>query len=188
MSGLQLFLVSKSSPNSFSDSRYEDLTSEELWSFVHNETGHLFMCESLLLELARRGDSHVVDFCNSLLLKSDIECWFLALRILATHGSTRAFEVLQSEYMKATPQNWNYVASFIAQVIDEERIAPFKMIAKDFASVGRLDVTHWTFHALKALESHCRRMGIEIISTNTHSGKHINPRTSAQEIAPLLFN
>ncbi len=160
MNNLQLILTSKSAPSSLTSSNLVDWTSDELWRLVHDHSMHLFLREPMLLELARRADQSVINFCRRLIMDPNVECWFLALKVLVTLGSPLAFEILLDEYVTSSERDRRNVASLLAQLIDEGTASLFKRVVREFVGVGRLDVTGWTSNALDVLHALCKRHGI----------------------------
>jgi hypothetical protein len=165
---------------------YSDHDSDDLWRYVNDDTIHLFLREPMLLELARRNDSRVLDFCESLLQGPDIEYWFSSLKALALLGSNQAADRLMDLYMESSPEHQRYVALYLAQTIGPKQRDSFKKIARDFAAVGILNVSSWTTDAVMALRDVCKRFGISVLSAFQNEKRTESAAPSLVSQLPLL--
>ena len=71
-----------------------ELSRERLWDLTLNSNLHVVLREPHLLELAKRKDVDVAEYCDILLADDNHDLWFLALKALITLGTSEAIEIL----------------------------------------------------------------------------------------------
>ncbi|MFW9961257.1 MAG: hypothetical protein ACFFDV_09575 [Candidatus Thorarchaeota archaeon] len=140
---------------------YVDVDSARLWNLVEDESVHLILKKPALLELARRRDSLLMDYCENLLSSGESEKWFLGVDILVAIGSPEATDRLILVYAQALNDERKHVLCMVAKVLTAEHVKPFSIMVRNVAVPGELDVTGWTKTAISTLKNACKRFGIE---------------------------
>jgi hypothetical protein len=142
---------------------YADIDSTQLWDLVNDERVHLVLRRPALLELARRKDSDLMDYCEELLNSDDYEKWLTGLSTLSAIGSHDAVDRLILAYAHSLNGNRKVVLSVVARILTAEHVKPFSIMVREIAVPGELDVTGWTRVAISTLQEVCRRFGVETV-------------------------
>ncbi|MHA3964107.1 MAG: hypothetical protein AM325_011285 [Candidatus Thorarchaeota archaeon SMTZ1-45] len=132
-----------------------------MWNLVEDESVHLILRRPALLELARRHDSHLLDYCENLLASEDYEKWLMGLDILVALGTHDAVDRLILVYAQSLKDERKHVLSMVARILTAEHVKPFSIMVRDVACPGELDVSGWTKTAISTLQDVCKRFGIE---------------------------
>ena len=153
---------------------YVDVDSARLWNLVEDETVHLILRKPALLELARRHDLQLMDYCEKLLGSEDYEDWLMGISILVALGTPEAVDRLVLVYAQSLNNERRHVLCMVAKILTAEHVKPFSIMVRELAIPGELDVSGWTRTAISTLIDVCKRFGIEIygdcdvtIDTNT---------------------
>ncbi|MFW9964154.1 MAG: hypothetical protein ACFFCX_11350 [Candidatus Sifarchaeia archaeon] len=140
---------------------YVDVDSARLWNLVEDESVHLVLRKPALLELARRQDTLLMDYCENLLGSEDDEKWLMALDLLVALGTPDAVDRLILVYAQSLNDERRLVLCMVARILTAEHVKPFSIMVRDVAYPGELDVSGWTKTAISTLQDVCRRFGIE---------------------------
>ncbi len=140
---------------------YVDVDSARLWNLVEDDAVHLILRKPALLELARRCDPLLMDYCENLLCSDEYEKWLLGVDLLVVIGTPDAVDRLILVYAQSLNDERKYVLSMVAKILTAEHVKPFSIMVRDVAIPGELDVTGWTRTAISTLKDACRRFGIE---------------------------
>ncbi|MFW9789420.1 MAG: hypothetical protein ACFFE2_14470 [Candidatus Thorarchaeota archaeon] len=114
-----------------------------------------------LLELARRHDDLLMDYCEGLLGSEDYEDWLMGIDLLVALGNPDAVDRLILVYAQSLHDERRHVLCKVARILTAEHVKPFSIMVRDIACPGELDVTGWTKTAVSTLKDVCRRFGIE---------------------------
>ena len=142
---------------------YVDVDSARLWDLVNDDSVHLILRKPALLELARRNDSNLMDYCEQLLSSDDYEKWLTGLITLSTIGSNDAVDRLILAYAHALNEDRKIVLSIVAKILTAEHVKPFSIMLREVAVPGEIDITGWTRVAISTLEDACKRFGLETV-------------------------
>jgi hypothetical protein len=159
----QLRLLSKPTQVEDHTPLYADIDSTQLWELVNDEQVHLVLRRPALLELARRKDSDLLDYCEELLNSDDYEKWLTGLSILSAIRSPDAVDRLILAYAQSLNEDRKVVLSVVARILTAEHVKPFSIMAREVSVPGELDVTGWTRVAISTLQEVCRRFGVDTI-------------------------
>ena len=140
---------------------YVDVDSARLWNLVGDDSIHLILKKPALLELARRYDSQLIDYCEKLLNSEDYEDWLMGLDLLVALGTPEAIDRLILVYAQSLNGERKYVLSMVAKILTAEHVKPFSIMVREVACAGELDVSGWTKIAISTLVDVCRRFGID---------------------------
>ncbi len=140
----------------------------------------------MLLELARRNEFAVLDYCESLLDSGEIENWFTALKALATLGTLQTTDRLFHLYRDANPDKRRYIAQYIAQAVGPAHAMLFRIVVKSFAAVGELNVKGWTPFAIDTLIDTCRRKGISVSHDRPQISRRSRTSRSTMSTTPIV--
>jgi hypothetical protein len=163
MTSPQLRLLSEPSQVEDHTPLYADIDSTQLWDLVNDEQVHLVLRRPALLELARRKDSDLLDYCEELLNSDDYEKWLNGLSTLSAIGSHDAVDRLILAYAHSLNEDRKVVLSVVARILTAEHVKPFSIMVREIAVPGELDVTGWTRVAISTLQEVCRRFGVETV-------------------------
>jgi hypothetical protein len=163
MTGPQLRLLSSPSQVKDHTPLYVDVDSARLWDLVNDECVHLLLRRPALLELARRKDPDLMDYCERLLNSCDYENWLTGLNTLSAIGSHDAVDRLILAYAHALNEDRKTVLSIVAKILTAEHVRPFSIMVREVAVPGEIDVTGWTRVAISTLDDACRRFGLETV-------------------------
>ncbi len=156
---------------------YVDVDSARLWNLVTDATVHLILRKPALQELARRRDSHLMDYCENLLGSDDYENWLTAISTLVALGTTEAVDRLILVYVQSLNDDRKLVLSMVAKVLTAEHVKPFSIMVREVAVPGELDVSGWTKAATSTLYDVCKRFGIEVHGVSVGMKDKMGPAT-----------
>ena len=148
-----------------------DIDSARLWDLVNDGTIHLLLRRPALLELARRHNPDLMDYCEKLLSSDDYDEWLTGLTTLSAIGSPDAVDRLILAYAHSLNEDRKTVLSVVAKILTAEHVRPFSIMVREVAVPGEIDVTGWTRVAVSTLEDACKRFGVEtvLVGELTHS-------------------
>lgn len=158
---------------------YVDVDSARLWNLVNDDTVHLILRKPALQELARRRDSHLMDYCENLLSSDEYENWLTAISTLVALGTTEAVDRLILVYAQSLNDERKLVLSMVAKVLTADHVKPFSIMVREVAVPGELDVSGWTKTAISTLQDVCKRFGIEIHGVYVGTEEEIHKVSSA---------
>lgn len=157
----QLRLLSDSSSVEDHTPLYVDVDSSRLWDLIRDERVHLVLRRPALLELVRRKDSDLIDFCESLLQSNDYEEWLTGLNTMSAIATSEAVDRLILIYVRSLSEDRRVVLNCVARILTAEHVKAFSIMVRDITVPGEIDVTGWTRVAISTLEDACKRFGIE---------------------------
>jgi hypothetical protein len=159
----QLRLLSR--PSSVEDHTplHVDVDSARLWNLIFDEKVHLVLRRPALLELARRKDPDLMDYCEKLLQSDDYEEWLTGLNTMSAIGTSEVVDRLILVYARSLSIDRRVVLNSVAQILTAEHVKAFSIMVRDIAVPGEIDVTGWTKVAISTLEDACKRFGIETV-------------------------
>ena len=140
---------------------YVDVDSARLWNLVEDDTVHLILKKPALLELARRQDSQLMDYCEKLLGSESCEDWLAGIDLLVTLGTSDAVDRLILVYAQSLSEDRRHVLCMVARILTADYVKPFSIMVREVACPGELDVSGWTKTAISTLKDVCKRFGIE---------------------------
>ncbi|MHA1965950.1 MAG: hypothetical protein ACXACG_14115 [Candidatus Thorarchaeota archaeon] len=114
-----------------------------------------------LLELARRQDPLLMDYCERLLGSEDYEDILLGINILVALGTHDAVDRLILVYAHSLNDERKHVLCMVAKILTAEHVKPFSIMVREVAVPGELDVSGWTKTAVSTLKDVCKRFGVE---------------------------
>ena len=144
---------------------HADTNRTKLWELVKDETVHLILREPGLLELARRRDPELLDFCETMLTSGDLDDWFVAVKTIASIGTRKAIDRLVMIYASSHSDDRRFITNLVAKILTTDFVHPFSIMVRELAIPGKLDITGWTSTAVATLQGVCKRQGIEAILT-----------------------
>jgi len=159
----QLRLLSKSFEVKDHTPLYADVDGARLWDLVNDNTVHLLLRKPALLELARRNDPNLMEYCEQLLTSDDYENWLAGLTTLSALGSHDAVDRLILAYAHALNEDRKIVLSVVAKILTAEHVKPFSIMVREVAIPGEIDITGWTKVAVSTLQDVCKRFGLETV-------------------------
>lgn len=159
----QLRLLSRPSLREDHTPLHVDVDSARLWDLIFDEKVHLVLRRPALVELARRQDPKLMDYCESLLESDDYEEWLTALTTLTAIGTNEVVDRLILVYAHSLNDDRRVVLSYVAKILTAEHIKPFSIMVREVACSGEIDVTGWTKVAIATLQDACKRFGIKTI-------------------------
>jgi hypothetical protein len=142
---------------------YVDVDSTRLWDLVNDDTVHLILRRPALLELARRNDPNLMDYCEQLLSSDDYEKWLTGLTTLSAIGNHDAVDRLILAYAHALNEDRKMVLSIVAKILTAEHVKPFSIMVREITIPGEIDVTGWTRVAISTLQDACKRFSLETV-------------------------
>ena len=163
----QLRLLSR--PSSVEDHTplHVDIDSSRLWDLILDEKVHLVLRRPALIELARRKDPDLMDYCENLLKSDDYEEWLTGLNTMSAIGTSDAVDRLILVYARSLPEDRRVVLSSVARILTAEHVKAFSIMVREIALPGEIDVTGWTRVAINTLQDACKRFGIETLLIGT---------------------
>jgi len=159
---------------------YVDVDSARLWNLVEDETVHLILRKPALLELARRHDLQLMDYCEKLLGSEDYEDWLMGLDLLVALGTHDAIDRLILVYAQSLNDERKHVLCMVAKILTAEHVKPFSIMVREIARPGELDVSGWTKTAISTLKDVCKRFGIDVFGAGVEVADTID--------APVTLN
>jgi hypothetical protein len=151
---------------------YVDIDSTQLWDLVNDERVHLVLRRPALIELARRKDSNLMDYCEQLLVSDDHEKWLTGLSTLSAIGTSDAMDMLILAYARSLNEERSLVLSVVAKILTADHVKPFSIMVREIAVPGEIDVTGWTRVAISTLEEVCKRFGLETVRVGEFSSSN----------------
>lgn len=149
-----------------------DTDRAQLWELVNDEDVHLILRIPALMELARRRDSSVLDYCKNLLERGNSDEWYLGIKVIAAMGTSDAIETLLMIYASSLNGDRKYITGIIAQTLTTEYVQPFTIMLRELAVPGEIDITGWTSTAVATLQGVCKRRGIETVIEGIAQSEH----------------
>ena len=157
---------------------YVDVDSARLWNLIEDDAIHLILKKPALLELARRQDPLLMDYCEKLLGSEDYESWLMGLDLLVALGTPDAVDRLILVYAQSLKDERRYILSMVAKILTAEHVKPFSIMVREIACPGELDVSGWTQVAISTLKDVCKRFGIDTYGVGDKIGDlAVNPET-----------
>lgn len=141
---------------------HADTNRTQLWELVRDNDVHWILKVPGLMELARRHDSDLLDYCEELLQSDNHEEWLLGLKALAELATPESIERLVMIYAGAPTDNRREIIKLVARNLTTEHVHPFSIMVREIAHPGEVDVTGWTSAAVATLQNVCKRLGIEV--------------------------
>lgn len=142
---------------------HTDTGRAQLWELANDEDVHLILRMPGLMELARRRDPGVLDYCRNFLDSGNMDEWYLGIKVIAALGTPEAIETLLMIYASSINGGRRYITNIIAQSLTIEYVHPFTIMLRELAVPGELDITGWTSTAVATLQDVCKRRGIETV-------------------------
>ncbi|MHA2204717.1 MAG: hypothetical protein ACXABC_02565 [Candidatus Thorarchaeota archaeon] len=149
-----------------------ELTRERLWDLTLNSNLHVVLREPHLLELAKRKDVDVAEYCNILLADDDHDLWFLAVKALIALGTSEAIEILFGHFHVTGYIDGRTILQMVGKIITSSHREEFQKLAHTFAFPGYLEVSGWTQVALRALMNACDERGITVATRMSNGNTH----------------
>jgi len=140
---------------------YVDVDSARLWNLVEDETVHLILRKPALLELARRQDPLLMDYCEKLIGSENYEDWLMGIDLLVSLGTPDAVDRLILVYAQSLSDERRHVLCMVAKILTAEHVKAFGIMVREVAIPGELDVSGWTKTAISTLKDACKRFGVE---------------------------
>jgi hypothetical protein len=128
-----------------------------------------------LLELARRQDHLLMDYCERMLGSEDYEDILMGINILVALGTPDAVDRLILVYAQSLNDERRHVLCMVAKILTAEHVKPFSIMVRELARPGELDVSGWTRTAISTLKDVCKRFGVE-----TYGGDYATVETEAK--------
>ena len=163
MTHSQLRLLSRPSQSEDHTPLYVDVDSARLWDLIFDEKVHLVLRRPALVELARRKDPKLMDYCENLLKSDDYEKWLTGLATLSAVGTNEAVDSLILAYAHSLNEDRRTVLTYVAKILTAEHIKPFSIMVREVAVPGEIEITGWTRVAISTLQDACKRFGVETI-------------------------
>ncbi len=163
MTHSQLRLLSRPSLIEDHTPLYVDVDSARLWDLIFDEKVHLVLKRPALVELARRKDPKLMDYCENLVKSDDYEEWLTGLATLSAVGTNEAVDSLILVYAHSLNEDRRVVLSYVAKILTAEHVKPFSIMVREVAVPGEIDVTGWTRVAISTLLNACKRFGVATI-------------------------
>lgn len=160
MTTCELCIIRNPSDNWDFSRPYSNVDSGKLFQSANNSTLQLPLRETVMYELALRGDRRVLDICEELVKSDDLDAWLLGLRTMSILGSDTAMNRLIEMYMNADIKGRKLALDIIAANVSADFAQPFSLMVREFLDVGTLDVSSWTSVAVATLYHVCKRNGI----------------------------
>ncbi len=159
----QLRLLSRPSLSEDHTPLHVDIDSARLWDLIFDEKVHLVLRRPALVELARRKDPKLMDYCENLLKSDDYEEWLTGLATLSVVGTNEAVDSLILAYAHSLNEDRRTVLMYVAKILTAEHIKPFSIMVREVAVPGEIEITGWTRVAISTLQDACKRFGVETV-------------------------
>ncbi len=143
---------------------HADTDRAQLWELVNDQDVHLILRAPGLMELARRHDSSVLDYCEKLLESNNSEEWFLGVKTIAELGTQEAIDRLVMIYAASFDEKRRYILHLIAKALTTKNVHPFSIMVRELVICDEVDITGWTSTAVATLQDVCKRMGVETVT------------------------
>ena len=138
-------------------------SSVQLWELVRDEDVHLLLREPAMIELARRNELEMLDYCKKLAVSGDFDKWLASIRALAALRTREAIDLLVMLYARCYSEDRTIIIDVVGRILTAEHIHPFSIMIRQLAKPGELDVTGWTSVAISTLKNVCKRLGVEVV-------------------------
>lgn len=138
-------------------------SSVQLWELVRDKKKHLLLREPAMIELARRNELEMLEFCEKLAVSGDFDEWLASIRALAALRTKEAVDRLVMLYAQCYSEDRMIIIDVVGRLLTAEHIHPFSIMTRQLAKPGELDVTGWTSVAIGTLKNVCKRLGVEIV-------------------------
>jgi len=160
-------------------------SSAQLWELVHNKNIHLLLREPAMIELARRNESEMLEFCEKLAVSDDFDEWLASIRALAALRTRDAVDLLVMLYAQCYSEDRIIIIDVVGRLLTAEHIQPFSIMTRQLAKPGEQDVTGWTSVAIGTLKNVCKRLGVEVVD-DTGTGQEASKLEvlANQELVP----
>jgi hypothetical protein len=159
----QLFLHSHPQSDVDCTSLHVRTSSVQLWELVRDEDVHLLLREPAMIELARRNELEMLEFCKKLAVSGDFDEWLASIRALAALCTSEAVDLLVMLYARCYSEDRTIIIDVVGRILTAEHIHPFSIMIRQLAKPGKLDVTGWTSVAIGTLKNVCKRLGVEVV-------------------------
>ncbi len=159
----QLRLLSELVARQHRPPMHADTDRTRLWELVQDQSVHLILREPGLMELARRQDSDLLDFCECLLSSEDIDEWIVAVKTLSAMDTDEAVDRLVMVYAQSLSSDRRFVTGEVAKILTADHVHPFSVMVRELAGPGEIDVTGWTSVAISTLKDVCKHLGVEVV-------------------------
>ena len=163
MSHPQLFLHSHPQPDVDCTSLHARTSSVQLWELIRDKDVHLLLREPAMIELARRNELEMLEFCKKLAVSGDFDEWLVSIRALAALRTREAVDLLVMLYARCYSEDRTIIIDVVGRILTAEHIHPFSIMIRQLAKPGKLDVTGWTSVAIGTLKNVCKRLGVEVV-------------------------
>ncbi|MDF1537473.1 MAG: hypothetical protein P1Q69_01035 [Candidatus Thorarchaeota archaeon] len=124
----------------------------QLWELVHDKDVHLILRAPGLMELARRRDAGVIDYCETLIKSNNSEEWFLGVKTIAELGTQEAIDRLVMIYAASLDEKRRYIMHLIAKTLTTKNVHPFSVMVRELADSDEVDITRWTSTVVTTLQ------------------------------------
>ena len=138
-------------------------SSAQLWELVRDNNIHLLLREPAMIELARRNEPEMLEFCENLAVSGDFDDWLASIRALAALRTREAVDRLVMLYAQCYSEDRIIIIDVVGRLLTAEHIHPFSIMTRQIAKPGELDVTGWTSVAIGTLKNVCKRLGVEVV-------------------------
>jgi hypothetical protein len=154
-------------------SLHTQTSSAQLWELVHDKNIHLLLREPAMIELARRNEPEMFEFCENLIVSDDFDEWRASIRALAALRTGEAIDRLVMLYAQCYSEDRVIIIDVVGRLLTAEHIHPFSIMTRQLAKPGELDVTGWTSVAIGTLKNVCKRLGVEVVD-DTGTGQEVS--------------
>jgi len=167
---------------------HADTDRMQLWELVNDQEVHLILRAPGLMELARRRDAGVIDYCENLLESDNSEEWFLGVKTIAELGTQEGIDRLVMIYAASLDEKRRYIMHLIAKTLTTENVHPFSIMVRGLTTSGEVDITGWTSTAVATLQDVCKRMGVETVTngiTQSPANRLLEPESELVDASIL---
>ncbi len=126
-----------------------------------------------MIELARRNEPEMFEFCENLIVSDDFDEWRASIRALAALRTGEAIDRLVMLYAQCYSEDRVIIIDVVGRLLTAEHIHPFSIMTRQLAKPGELDVTGWTSVAIGTLKNVCKRLGVEVVD-DTGTGQEVS--------------
>ena len=113
-----------------------DTDRAQLWALVNDEEVHLILRAPGLIELARRRDPDVLNYCKKLIDSGNSEEWYLGIKAVAAIGTPESIDKLLMIYASSLNDDRKYITGIVAQRCPEEFFKRFPLCVGYFRLQG----------------------------------------------------
>jgi len=165
-------------------SLHAQTSSVQLWELVRDKNIHLLLREPAMIELARRNESEMFEFCEKLAVSDDFDDWLASIRTLAALRTREAVDRLVMLYAQCYSEDRIIIIDVVGRLLTAEHIHPFSIMTRQLAKPGELDVTGWTSVAIGTLKNVCKRLGVEVVD-DTDTGQEVSKLEALANQEPI---